>query len=376
MTTLEPIHCFGMPDLHVVSFDRPWPPSYGGIVDVFWKIAALEKRGVQIRLHYFDYGKQSEAANPWDRVEAIRYKREIGWKSQLSFSPYIVQSRKTKALWEALNKDNAPILIEGQHCTAWLKELRKAWPKRGLFVRCHNIEYAYYHRIAKASSGWKAIYFKLEAQRLKKQEKELGFASALFPLSEKELPYFQQRSENVQLVMPFFRDSEQLQEIPKNATENKPYVLMQGNFTQPNQARKLQDFLADFSGFEYELIAAGQGLEHIAQTEGRSIKCIFNPSEGLLTELNIGAEAHVLCGEYMGGVPLRILNALASGKPVWVNRELAVGTGLEPWIHVYSKASEIKDRLKTGSKMDLANFKARYSNRESARILIQAMGID
>ena len=52
MTTLEPIHCFGMPDLHVVSFDRPWPPSYGGIVDVFWKIAALEKRGVQIRLHY------------------------------------------------------------------------------------------------------------------------------------------------------------------------------------------------------------------------------------------------------------------------------------------------------------------------------------
>ena len=365
-----------MPDLHVVSFDRPWPPSYGGIVDVFRKIATLEKLGLNIRLHYFDYGKQADAPNPWNQAEAIRYQREIGWKSQLSFRPYIVQSRKTKALWEALNKDNAPILFEGQHCTAWLKELRKAWPKRGLFVRCHNIEFNYYHRIAKASSGWKSIYFNLEAHRLKKQEKELGLSSALFPLSKQELPFFQQRSEHVYWVPPFFRDWEQLQVAQKNAPENKPYVLMQGNFTQPNQAKRLNAFLLDYSGLEYELILAGQGLEHISNAEGKSIKCIPNPSEGLLTELNKNAEAHVLCGEYMGGVPLRILNALASGKPVWVNRELAVGTGLEPWVHLYTRASEIKENVKTSNKIDLAEFQTLYSNRASARVLIQALGLE
>jgi hypothetical protein len=375
LTTLEPIHRFGMPDLHVVSFDRPWPPSYGGIVDVFWKLATLEKRGVQIRLHYFNYGKQAEAPNPWNRVEAIPYKREIGWKSQFSVRPYIVQSRKNKALWDALSKDNAPILFEGQHCTAWLKELRKVWPKRGLFVRCHNIEFDYYQRIAKASSGWKAFYFKLEAQRLKKQETELRFASALFPLSDKELPFFQQWSEHVILVPPFFRDSEQLQVAGKNAPEQKPYILMQGNYTQPNQARRLHDFLSDFSGFEYELIVAGQGLENISNSEEKSIRCILNPSEALLAALNIGAKAHVLCGEYMGGVPLRMLNALASGKPVWVNRELAVGTGLESWVQLYSRASEINLGFNPGGGLDLADFRTRYSNRASASIIMQAIGI-
>jgi len=364
-----------MPDLHVVSFDRPWPPKYGGIVDVYWKISTLEKLGVQIRLHYFDYGKQGKAPNPWNQIEAIPYKREIGWKSQLSIRPYIVKSRQTKALWEALNRDNTPILFEGQHCSGWLKELRKTWPDRGLFVRCHNVEFNYYHRMAKASSGWKAVFFKMESWRLKKQEKELGYASALFPLSENECSFFQKWSENVRWIPPFFRDSDERPFVPQNTRGNRPYLLMQGNFTQPNQARRLNDFFLDFKGFEYDLIVAGQGLDKISNAGMRSVICIPCPEEDLLTELNKGAEAHVLCGEFMGGVPLRILNALASGKPVWVNRELALGSGLEPWIHLYSKASEIKEGLKTTVKLDLTDFQTKYSNQASAGDLMQAIGL-
>ena len=47
-------------ELHIVSFDVPFPPNYGGAVDVFYKIRALHKLGVKIHLHCFEYvrGKQ------------------------------------------------------------------------------------------------------------------------------------------------------------------------------------------------------------------------------------------------------------------------------------------------------------------------------
>ena len=48
--------------LHIVSFDVPFPPNYGGIIDVFYKIKALSELGVEIYLHAFEYktGKSEE----------------------------------------------------------------------------------------------------------------------------------------------------------------------------------------------------------------------------------------------------------------------------------------------------------------------------
>ncbi|MGB4283887.1 MAG: hypothetical protein WBJ48_04150, partial [Bacteroidales bacterium] len=45
--------------LHLISFDMPYPPNYGGIIDVFYKIRALHRVGVNIILHVFDHGKAS-----------------------------------------------------------------------------------------------------------------------------------------------------------------------------------------------------------------------------------------------------------------------------------------------------------------------------
>ena len=32
--------------LHIISFDIPWPPNYGGVIDVFYKIKTLSEAGV------------------------------------------------------------------------------------------------------------------------------------------------------------------------------------------------------------------------------------------------------------------------------------------------------------------------------------------
>jgi len=365
-----------MPDLHVVSFDRPWPPTYGGIVDVFWKVNSLEKLGVQVHLHYFDYGKQPAASIPWKTIKGNEFERKIGWRSQLSFKPYIVQSRKTEELWKALNKDNAPILLEGQHCTGWLRDLRKKWPNRSIFVRCHNIEWAYYSKLAKASSGWKAVYFRLESFRLKLQEKELSLATALFPISKNEVDWFKRYSKNVHWVAPFFRDKDQLElgHLPQNL--DSPFVLMQGNFNQVNQQNRVNKFMLEFCDYDALLVVAGQGVENLRIPEEKRIQLISNPSEEALTALNKMAEAHILCGEYMGGVPLRLLHALASGKPVWANVELASGTELEPWIQLYSKASDISNPKTRKPNLNMEDFWGEYSNRESALCLMRRMGME
>ena len=34
--------------LNVVSFDIPYPPDYGGVIDIYYKIKALNSAGIKI----------------------------------------------------------------------------------------------------------------------------------------------------------------------------------------------------------------------------------------------------------------------------------------------------------------------------------------
>jgi hypothetical protein len=39
--------------LHVVAFNVPYPPDYGGIIDIYYKLKALSADGTRIILHAF-----------------------------------------------------------------------------------------------------------------------------------------------------------------------------------------------------------------------------------------------------------------------------------------------------------------------------------
>ena len=41
--------------VNIVSFNIPYPPNYGGVIDVFYKIKALSKEGYEVYLHTFIY---------------------------------------------------------------------------------------------------------------------------------------------------------------------------------------------------------------------------------------------------------------------------------------------------------------------------------
>ena len=46
--------------LQIISFDIPYPPKYGGVIDIYYKIIALKKQGIQIYLHTFLYDNNSQ----------------------------------------------------------------------------------------------------------------------------------------------------------------------------------------------------------------------------------------------------------------------------------------------------------------------------
>ena len=42
--------------LHIVAFDLPYPPNYGGSTDMFFKLRAFAKLNIKVTLHVFLYG--------------------------------------------------------------------------------------------------------------------------------------------------------------------------------------------------------------------------------------------------------------------------------------------------------------------------------
>jgi hypothetical protein len=158
--------------LHIISFDVPYPANYGGVIDVFYKLKNLSKKGIGIYLHCFEYGrgKQPELLKYCEKV--FYYKRNTSFLNHLNKLPFIIKSRMSEELIANLSLDNYPILFEGLHTCGILYN-----PKlkdRYKIYRESNIEHHYYQHLAKAEkSNWKKMYFLREAKKLAAFEKQL-----------------------------------------------------------------------------------------------------------------------------------------------------------------------------------------------------------
>ena len=62
--------------LHIVSFNVPYPPDYGGIMDVFYKLKALHAEGVKVKLHCFEYGRGPSSELNYYAEEVFYYPRK------------------------------------------------------------------------------------------------------------------------------------------------------------------------------------------------------------------------------------------------------------------------------------------------------------
>ena len=313
-------------DLHIISFNVPFPANYGGVIDVFYKLKKLHEAGLNIHLHCYQYGRAESLELEKYTSKVSYYPRTCGFKYQLSFLPYIVKTRQSNDLINNLLKDNVPILFEGLHACAFLSDDRLK--NRLKIVRAHNVEHDYYFELGKRTTSWtKKFYFWVESWKLKRYEKILKHADLILAISEKDAAYFSKKYPT-QLVMPFHANNGVFSQLGKG-----DYVLYHGNLMVPeNYIIALWIIKNIFTDIDVPLIIAGnnpnQTLYEAAKT-ANNVTLISNPSDEEMRQLISNAQLHLLFTEQATGLKLKLLYALSQGRFCICNSFMLAGSGIE-----------------------------------------------
>lgn len=346
--------------LHVISFDIPWPANYGGVIDVYNRLDALHAHGVEVILHAFDYGRGPSPQLSKVCSKVHYYKRKNRAVGLLTKDPMIISTRSSEELLSRLDQDDYPILFEGQHTTALLDH--PLLKERVKVVRLHNIEHEYYLALHKGSSNpGKSVYFKREAEKLKKHEEILKCADQLLCITKKDTSYYEDKFGNASYLPVAIQCMRAREE---NLTLN-PYILYHGNLSVVENSNAAKWILENICPkVDHDFIFAGkepnsQLKKTIAKLSNVSI--IENPSEELMQKLVYNAVAHVFYTDQSTGIKIKLLNAMCSGAPIYCNSTMVEGTGLREACIVNNDseqyASDINSYLKTGLKSEALNRK-------------------
>src|ERR1700722_249867 len=188
--------------LHIVSFNVPYPPDYGGGIDVFYKIKGLHDPGIKIYLHCFNYGREQSPELAAICEKVYYYPRRKFYQAIYSKVPYIVGSRKSDELLSNLTADDYPILFEGLHTCLYLNH--PALKDKLKAVRMHNVEWDYYRSLKEAERNYLIkFYFHNESKKLKRFEDELKYADKIFAISKSDYEYLKINYENIYYVPAF-----------------------------------------------------------------------------------------------------------------------------------------------------------------------------
>jgi glycosyltransferase involved in cell wall biosynthesis len=314
-------------NLHIVSFNVPYPADYGGVIDVFYRIQALSRAGVKIYLHCFVYGRDesNELSHLCEKV--YYYPRSKSFLYQFSKLPFIVKTRASKDLLVNLMKDDSPILFEGLHSCFFLG--RREISNRLKIVRNHNVEHHYYNELShKSSKLLQKLYFKLEAYKLKYFESILNEADHIAAISESDYNYLKSRYNNVFLMPPSHENN-----IVKSKTGNGSYILYHGNLSvQENEEAALfvVGNIAPKVPFKFIISGKDPGNKIIqAVNSVRNVDLIINPLQDEMQNLIDNAHVNLLPTFQATGFKLKLLNALFNGRFCVGTPQLVAGTGLE-----------------------------------------------
>lgn len=361
--------------IHIVSFDVPYPADYGGVIDIYFRIKALYELGFKITLHCFEYGRGEQPLLDEITEKVFYYSRQKTIFNAFNKRPFIVASRRSKSLLNRLLEDNDAILFEGIH-TTWFLE-NKEIQKRMTYVRTHNIEHDYYSALAKNAGGFKRLFFKQEARKLKNYEAILEHSTNVFCIREGDVLHFSQFNDNISVLPASTR------ELSMNAYEStEDYSLFHGNLSVSENDEAAQWIITNIWRKEKSLIPlkiAGknpsQKLINLAQQNG--IEVIANPCRELMKEVISKARIHVLVSDQSTGVKLKLLAAVGSSGHLLVNPTMVMDTNLTEVVTICNSSGEFISKIieLQANELTQAEFEKRkaflrknYSTKENCRI--------
>jgi hypothetical protein len=312
--------------INIVTFDVPYPPDYGGIIDVFYKILCLHKAGIKIHLHCFTYGRKpsSELDSLCEKV--YYYPRKTGISSNLSYLPYNVRSRQSKEMENNLLSNNFPILFEVLHTCYLLEDDR--FKNRVKIFRHSNIEHVYYNHLARSEKNLlKRAYLKVEAAKLERFEKIVNHANYILAVNEEDSTYFTEKYKNPKTYfVPSFHPHSSI----KISKAKGDYILYHGNLSV-SENYEAANWLIEhvFSKIQHKVIIAGLKPPVFLRNKidlFKNILLVADPSENKMNELINNAQVHALYTSQPTGLKLKLLNVLFQGKFVVCNSNMLRGT--------------------------------------------------
>ncbi|MDX1906283.1 MAG: glycosyltransferase family 1 protein [Bacteroidia bacterium] len=314
--------------LHVVSFDIPSPPTYGGVIDVYYKLKALHALGVKIILHTFWYSRP-EAPDLLEICEdVVYYPRKPILRSLPVKIPHIVKSRGIDTLLDNLTDYPYPILFEGLHTTYYLGH--PALRGRLRMVRMHNIEWEYYYQLAQRESDYlRKQYFLAESRLLREYEQVLAHADRIYTISPKDTSYYQETFPQKTAYLPAFHAHTSVTSL----TGQGDYCLYHGKLSVPeNHEAALYLIREVFAPLGLPLIIAGaEPLPDLITAINAHENILLRPDPSVeeMDDLLRQAHIHVLPTFQATGIKLKLINSLYQGRFVLVNAPMVFRTGLE-----------------------------------------------
>ncbi len=307
--------------LHIICFDNPYPPVYGGVIDVFYKIKALHQLGVKINLHCFvDEIPQETSTLKRLTEKCYFYKRNKSMGNLLSAKPFSVASRRHKMLLKNLNRDKADILFEGLQSTSVL--CVKNFTDRRLYLRLHNLENNYYKGLLNSETNLlKKILYGVESHKYENYLKTLAEFCCVFTLSSFETEAVNTLYNNAEYI-PVFHGNDTVAEI----SEFGKYAFYNGDL-RISDNKKAADFLIDVfqTVRNYPLIIASS-IENDALVKKceqlKNVKYEVIKSQEHLDELSQNAHINVMLSFQESGTKLKAVNALFQSRHCVINKNM------------------------------------------------------
>lgn len=307
--------------LHIVSFDNPFPPKYGGVIEVFYKIKALHDIGYKIHLHCFVKAIPTDFFELQNLCETVYfYKNNYNPFYFLSKIPFSVICRNDKKLLINLQKIEAPILFEGLK-TAYLSE-DKSLRNRIKLLRLHNLEQDYYLGISKSENNQiKKFLYYLEAKKYQSYENKLKTFDHILALSKFEDNYMSEKFGNSSYI-PVFHGNETI-EITEGFGK---YAFYHGDL-RISDNRKVANYLIEiFKEInDYKLVIASGSKENFIRKKigkASNIKFVYLENFEKLKQLLKDAHINVILSFQKSGTKLKLVNSLYTSRFCIINENI------------------------------------------------------
>ena len=307
-------------NLHIISFDNPFPPNYGGVIDVFYKIKALHSLGFTIYLHCFyeDRNTVSKALKSITQ-EVFLYKKNRNPFFFLSGVPFAVASRFQKNLIKNINSVDAPIFFDGLQTTMLLQKVKL---KNKKYLRLHNLESNFFAGMTSSENNWikKAMYY-FEGKKYEKYQKNLVQFDHVFTLSRYENVVVKSITKNATYV-PVFHGNEKLQAL----TEFGNYAFYHGDLRLPDN-KKVAQFLIDIfnqiPNYKF-IIASSAGKDFIEEKIkfSSNIDFVMIENEAHLDQLLENAHLNVMLSFQQSGTKLKVVTSLFKSRHCLINSNM------------------------------------------------------